>query len=181
MNLKLSNNKTETYIFIIWEKARTKENHIIDDLGKNFIIREVIEVFWTKDEFLNNLKRFYGQSLPDAKEKAEICGMGSFLLIVVSDINPKFIEPSKSRVSSERDYVNVNIFNSKEKYRKLIGKNFTVHSSISKNETEHNLTLLFGKNLEDFTKELPDTWDKTTKKFESDLIGTNSWKNHVSS
>jgi hypothetical protein len=167
----------ETYIFIIWEKARDKADDIIEDLTKNFIVRNVIEITWSKNEFLNNLKRFYGQSLPDSNEKAKICGTGPFLLIVVTDINAKFNEPSKSKISSKRDYVNINIFNSKEKYRKLIGKQFTVHSSISQKETEHNLTLLFGKNTNDFTKDLPVTWDGTIKKISSDLIGTNGWKN----
>jgi|TARA_B110000467_G_C18271199_1_gene452471 predicted component of type VI protein secretion system len=176
MNLKMTKGNNETYIFIIWEKARNKSDEIIDDLNKKFIIRNVIEITWDKHEFLNNLKRFYGKSLPDANKKAEVCGTGPFLLIVVTDINLKFNEPSKSNISSERDYVNVNIFNSKEKYRKLIGKRFTVHSSISQNETEHNLTLLFGKNTSDFTKDLPDTWDGTIKKLTSNLIGTNGWK-----
>ena len=45
----------------------------------------------------------------------------------------------------------------------LIGKKFTIHSSVSKNETEHNLTLLFGKNIDDFTKELPTKWDGIIK------------------
>lgn len=170
-------NQENTYVFIIWEKARKKTEFIIEDLRKNYTIRDVIEIFWSQSEFFNNLKRFYGRSLPDAKEKAEICGTGPFLLIVVHDENPKFAEPSKSGLSSERDFVNTNIFNSKAKYRKVIGKNFTVHSSISENETEHNLTLLFGKNTLDFTKDLPNKWNGLIKTMKSDLIGSNGWKN----
>ena len=177
MNIKMTKSNNPTYIFIIWEKARNKSDDIINDLNKNFIVRNIMEITWSKNEFLNNLKRFYGQSLPDANKKAEICGTGSFLLIIVDDENPKFTEPSKSGLSSERDYVNTNIFNSKEKYRKLIGKQFTVHSSISKNETEHNLTLLFGKNTNDFKKDLPDKWNGIIKKMKLDLVGTHGWKN----
>ena len=177
MNLIMTKSKNEIYIFIIWEKARNKTDEIIDDLNKNYVIRNVIEITWSKNEFLNNLRRFYGQSLPDANKKAEVCGTGSFLLIVVTDINPKFSEPSKSNFALEKDYVNINIFNSKKKYRKLIGKQFTVHSSVSQNETEHNLTLLFGKNTSDFIKDLPDTWDGTIEKMTSNLVGTDGWKN----
>ena len=177
MNIKMTKSNNPTYIFIIWEKARNKSDDIINDLNKNFIVRNIMEITWSKNEFLNNLKRFYGQSLPDANKKAEICGTGSFLLIIVDDENPKFTEPSKSGLSSERDYVNTNIFNSKEKYRKLIGKQFTVHSSISKNETEHNLTLLFGKNTNDFKKDLPHKWNGIIKKMKLDLIGTHGWNN----
>ncbi len=177
MNLKMTKGNNETYIFIIWEKARNKTDEIINDLDKKFVIRNVIEITWSQNEFLNNLKRFYGRSLPDAKEKSYVCGTGPFLVVIVSDINPKFNEPSKSGISLERDYVNSNILNCKLKYRKLIGKKFTIHSSVSKNETEHNLTLLFGKNIDDFTKELPTKWDGIIKKIKLDLIGTDGWKN----
>ena len=173
----MTNNKNETYIFIIWEKARNKTDEIINDLNKNYVIRNVIEITWSKNEFLNNLKRFYGRSLPDANKKAEICGTGPFLLIVVTDLNPKFNQPSKSRISSQKDYVNINIFNSKEKYRKIIGKQFTIHSSISQNETNHNMTLLFGKNINEFTDGLPHKWNGIIEKIKMDLIGTNGWKN----
>jgi predicted component of type VI protein secretion system len=173
----MTKGNNETYIFIIWEKARNKTDEIINDLDKKFVIRNVIEITWSQNEFLNNLKRFYGRSLPDAKEKSYVCGTGPFLVVIVSDINPKFNEPSKSGISLERDYVNSNILNCKLKYRKLIGKKFTIHSSISKNETEHNLTLLFGKNIDDFTKELPTKWDGIIKKIKLDLIGTDGWKN----
>ena len=177
MNLKMTMDKNEMYIFIIWNKVRYEEESIIDDLSKKFVIRNIIEVTWSQNEFLNNLKKFYGRSLPDAKEKSYVCGTGPFLVVVVSDMNPKFNEPSKSGISLERDYVNANILNCKLKYRKLIGKNFTIHSSVSKNETEHNLTLLFGKNIDDFTKELPVKWDGIIKKIKLDLIGTDDWKN----
>ena len=177
MNLKMTKDKNEIYIFIIWDKVRYEEESIIDDLSKNFVIRNIIEVTWSQNEFLNNLKKFYGRSLPDAKEKSYVCGTGPFLVVVVSDMNPKFKQPSKSGISSERDYVNSNILNCKLKYRKLIGKKFTIHSSVSKNETEHNLTLLFGKNIYDFTKELPTKWDGIIKKIKLDLIGTDGWKN----
>jgi predicted component of type VI protein secretion system len=173
----MTKGNNETYIFIIWEKARNKTDEIINDLDKKFVIRNVIEITWSQNEFLNNLKRFYGRSLPDAKEKSYVCGTGPFLVVIVSDINPKFNEPSKSGISLERDYVNSNILNCKLKYRKLIGKKFTIHSSVSKNETEHNLTLLFGKNIDDFTKELPTKWDGIIKKIKLDLIGTDGWKN----
>jgi hypothetical protein len=172
----MEDDKSEMYIFIIWEKVRYEEENIIKDLAKNFVIRNIIEITWSKDEFLNSLKRFYGQSLPDAKEKAQVCGKGPFLVVVVSDMNPKFSEPSKSDISSEKDYVNDNVLNCKLKYRKLIGKKFTIHSSVSTNETEHNLTLLFGKNTYDFKKELSTKWGGTVKKMKLDLIGTNGWK-----
>ena len=98
----MNNSESGLYIFVIWEKARRQTQDILDDLKKNFVIREIFEVEWNKKNFLNNLKRFYGQSLSDAEEKAKVCGIGPFLLIVVSDSNPDLREPSKSKFSLEK-------------------------------------------------------------------------------
>lgn len=160
------------YLFIIWEKSRHKTNDIMDDLKHNYVIREIYDVKWTGENFLNNLQRFYGKSLPDAKIKSELCGTGSFLVVIVTDPEPKF---NVIRHQFKEDYVNSNVNQSKRKYRKWIGEDFTVHSSISENETNHNLTLLFGKNTRDFEEELPKEWDGIIKNFESDLIGYNGW------
>ena len=173
----MNNNEARLYVFIIWEKSRGQTQTILDDLKKKFVIREIFEVEWNKENFLDNLKRFYGQSLSDAEEKAKVCGIGPFLVIIISDSNPDLREPSKSKFSLEKDYVNVNAFESKERYRKWVGKEFSVHSSISKNETNHNLTLLFGKNAYDFERELPKEWDGSIKKLKSDLVGQKGWNN----
>ena len=171
----MNSNEARLYVFIIWEKSRGQTQNILDDLKKKFVIREIFEVEWNKENFLDNLKRFYGQSLSDAEEKVKVCGAGPFLVIVILDSNPNLREPSKSKFSLEKDYVNVNVFESKELYRKWVGKEFSVHSSISKNETNHNLTLLFGKNVYDFERELPEKWDGSVKKLKSDLVGQNGW------
>jgi len=165
--------ESRTYLFIIWEKSRSQADRIIDDLRGRFVIRDCYEIKWSKENFLANLKRFYGQSLPDARQKAELCGTGPFLLIIVSDPRPTFV---KTKITFERDLVNANIHDSKVRYRKWIGKDFTVHSSVSENETDHNMTLLFGKNRHDFEKELPERWTGSIKKLESDLVGQNGWK-----
>ena len=142
---------SKLYLFIIWEKSRNKTEEILDDLRKKFVIRDVYQVKWSKENFLNNLRRFYGKTLPDAQEKAKVCGTGPFLVIIISDLYPKF---DYSENMFEEDLVNSNINESKIKYRKWIGGDFTVHSSISDSETSHNLTLLFGKNPYDFEKDL---------------------------
>lgn len=165
--------KAKLYLFIIWEKSRSKSDQIIDDLKKKFMIRDVYEVIWSKENFLSNLKRFYGQSLPDAQQKAELCGTGPFLLVLISDPNPKFVS---AKVIFERDLVNSNVHDCKVKYREWIGKDFTVHSTVSDNETDHNTTLLLGKNAQDLERELPTEWTGKIKKIESDLVGHDGWR-----
>ena len=82
--------ESKLYLFIIWEKSRNKTDQILDDLREKFVIKDVYQVKWSKENFLNNLRRFYGQSLPDAQKKAEVCGTGPFLVIIISDHHPKF-------------------------------------------------------------------------------------------
>ena len=165
--------ESKLYLFIIWEKSRNKTDQILDDLREKFVIKDVYQVKWSKENFLNNLRRFYGQSLPDAQKKAEVCGTGPFLVIIISDPHPKF---NYSKNTFEEDFVNPNINESKIKYREWIGEEFTVHSSVSDSETNHNLTLLFGKNTHDFEKNLPEKWTSSIKNLESDLIGHDGWK-----
>ena len=78
------------HLFIIWDQSRNKSEEIINDITSKFIIREIFEISWNKKNFLNNLIRFYGHSLPDPKKKTLLCGTGPFLLIIVQDRNPNF-------------------------------------------------------------------------------------------
>jgi hypothetical protein len=160
------------YLFIIWEKSRKKSDDIFNDLGKKFIIRDVYEVSWSKKQFIDNLKRFYG-TIETAQEKAKIFGAGAFLLVLVTDPNPKFLEMETPK---GLETINSNILASKKLYRKWIGKDFAVHSSISEKESNHNITLFFGKPSKILDRELTKNWDGSIKKLESELTGKNGWK-----
>jgi hypothetical protein len=158
------------YSFIMWEKSRSKTDQILNDLKKNFVVRNIYEISWSKENFKNNLHRFYG--LPDVEKKIEIAGTGPFLLIIISDPTPKFEEKI---ISNKKELVNINIYESKIKYRKWIGINFIIHSSISVKETNHDLKLLINKNIMELEKELPDQWNGSIEKLKLDLIGHDGW------
>ena len=161
------------YLFIIWEQSRNKSEEIINDISSKFIIREIFEISWNKKNFLNNLIRFYGHSLPDPKKKTLLCGTGPFLLIIVQDRNPNF---RTGIVFNGKITINDNIAKNKMKYREWVGEEFSIHGSISAKETDHNLTLLLRKPLSEIQNNLPEMWDGTVKQFKSDLIGCNGWK-----
>ena len=42
---------SELYIFLIWENARTKENYLLQEIQKEFEIRDVYEITWDKKIF----------------------------------------------------------------------------------------------------------------------------------
>ena len=81
--------KEELHLFIIWEHARYKQEEIIQDISKYFEILKIYEFNWSKDNFSNNLSRFYGTNLPKGSHKEVHCGTGKFLLIVLKDTSQK--------------------------------------------------------------------------------------------
>jgi len=176
----MSMTNSELYLFLIWENARTKENYLLQEIQKEFEIRDIYEITWDKKIFSNNMMRFYGPTLPaqhqTVSEKTKLCGTGSFLLIIISDENPKF---GRRRSSSNgmMEVVNLNLFENKRKYRKLTGVPFfAIHSSLTKKETNDNLTLLLGKNTSDVEKTLSDKWNGKITKIESNIVGQSGWK-----
>ena len=172
-NSLLKNDSKSLYLLIIWEKSRYKTDSILNDIKKKFVIKKIYEIEWDEKEFVDNLTRIYG-SKSTASDKAELFGTGPFLLIVVSDNNPKFIEQDTFKGV---DIINTNILKSKFEYRKWIGEKFSVHGTVSYKETNHNLTLLFGKNIEEFKKELPEKWNGDIERIKPKLIGSDGWKN----
>lgn len=166
--------QSNIHIFIIWEKARAKTGKLLEDIKKHFTIKEVYKVSWTKNNFEKNLRRFYGATLPKPIKKVEACGIGNFLVIIIEDNQPK---TDWRKTSIGKQLVNTNVYDLKRTYRRWIGGEFPIHGSINQKETDHDLTLIFGKNLNDFKKTLPKNWDQKIKLFNNDLVGAKTWKN----
>tara|TARA_Y100000590_G_C15598260_1_gene968951 strand:- start:114 stop:1241 length:1128 start_codon:yes stop_codon:yes gene_type:complete len=164
-------NESGLYLFIIWEKSRYKEKEILNDIKNKFTIREIFEVYWSKEHQINNLKRFYG-SIFTAKRKYEKTGAGPFLLVLVQDNNPQFRE---EKTITQHLLINKKIYDSKMSYRTWIKNEYAVHGSLSDKETNHDAFLLLGKNVDSLKSELPLEWDGVFKKLESNLIGYDGW------
>ena len=163
----------EIHVFIIWGNARNKTEKLFSEIGRRFQICEVYEIKWRKDNFVKNLKRFYGITLVNPSKKISQCGNGPFLLLIVKDNSPQY---GLRKTSLGKQVVNTNIYDSKREFRKFLGGGFPIHGSIHKKEANHNLTLLLGKNLVQICEELPENWDGKIKTLEQDLFG-NEWKN----
>lgn len=163
--------KKEYNLFIIWKNALNLKKSIIDDLNKKFKVRNLFYINWSSENYSRNLSRFYGTSLPDNSFKEEHCGKGEFLLIVVEDSNPNYQE----RITSHgKSIVNINIFDCKMLYREWSGGGHKIHATDSKEEFNHDITLLFGLNTEDFVKEYKPSTNAI--KINRDLVGSNGWE-----
>lgn len=142
----MNNINPELHLFIIWERALYQKKQIIEDIGKNFKILNIYNIQWDQDNYSNNLTRFYGENLPNGSEKELECGNGRFSLIVVMDNTPSYSERATSKGVR---IVNVNMFDSKTRYRAWTGGGHKIHATNDINETRHDLFLLLGMTYED--------------------------------
>lgn len=165
--------KEELHLFIIWENARNKQEEIIKDIKENFEIINIYDVSWSKDKFSNNLSRFYGTNLPKGSGKEQHCGTGNFLLIIIKDLKPAYTERMTSKGPK---IVNINMFDKKEQYRQWTGGGHRIHATNDEKETNHDITLLLGKNVKDYLKENNTKWDGKVTNITNDLFGSNGWK-----
>ena len=165
---------SELHIFIIWNNAYVKQNEILQDLEKKFIIRQIYEITWSKNLFSNNMTRFYGTNLPPDSFKEVHCGVGPFLLCIIEDHSPKH---EFRETTTGKRLVNINTFDSKQAYRMWTGGGHKIHATDTEDESLHDLILLLGKNLSTLRDTLPPKWNGNVIKINSDLIGCDGWKN----
>lgn len=163
----------ELHLIVLWQNARYKQQEILNDIKENLAVLECYEIAWTPDKVANNYTRFYGVKLDSGSGKEQECGTGSFILITALDKNPKydFVETSRGF-----EWVNINLFNLKEKYRSWTNGGHKIHTTNSVKETNHDITLLLGINYEDYLKSAPNQWNGKIKKINKDVVGCNGWE-----
>lgn len=161
----------EIHLFIIWQNALNKREEILKDIEKSFKILKIYQIGWSKEKFSENLSRFYGTSLPAGCGKEQHCGNGPFLLIIVKDEIPKY----EARPTSKGEkIVNVNMFDKKTYYRELTGGGHKIHATNNPEETNHDITLLLDKCIDDFKKETKISQE--IEQIQKDLFGANGFE-----
>ncbi|MBO4286878.1 MAG: hypothetical protein J5985_01790 [Kiritimatiellae bacterium] len=141
----------QIFLYLLWEEARDHEEEILADIRAHFNVLKRFEVTWPQREFIEHLEAFYGHTSAIWRAKANRDGMGSFLVILVEDEHPRF-ERRKSLGGVEQE-VDVNVYDAKKRYRKLLKSKDRVHSSVTLAETRHNFCLLTGRTLADWLAE----------------------------
>lgn len=132
----------EKGLFILWEKARSKEKEIMSDIALHF---DVLETFTIDlgNKFLEIIEDFYDHNIPPNENKAEKCGDGEFLVVVVRDNNAAYDYRETLRA---KKIVEVNFFDAKKRYRKMANPLdpycIVVHGTNSKQEFEHDYVYL---------------------------------------
>lgn len=152
-----------THIFIVWANGLAWKEQILNDIEGQFLVHCNLSVKWDEDKFADNLRVFYSRSwqhfspskiVEALQYKKEYCGTGAFSVIVFDDPNPTI--GLRETTEGPRE-VNTNVFDLKQKYRQMTGGGHLVHGSNDESETNRDLTLLFGRNVHDFLKDVPQT------------------------
>jgi len=152
----------------------------MEDIQSRFIIKGSHEVRWRSKYFSRNLSRLYGKKLPAGSHKETQIGRGPFTLIVVEDENPVY---DKRAVRSSRiEPVNTRVFDAKMLYRRWVeeenGLSNGVHATNSAKEAARDLTLLLGRNPNDYLTELDrHSWNGEIDEVNTDLVGAEAWSN----
>lgn len=161
---------------IIWSNALNHKDHIVNELSKDFCIIKSFKVSWDKALFKDNLSVFYSHSLKDKtnEETAKIInnkcnrvGDGTFFAIVFEDSAPDFIE---RKTTTGVRIVNAHVFDKKIAFRQLTGGGSLIHCSDDEWETNKDLTILFGLNLQDFLKKY-DGESQTVEEINHNCLG----------
>lgn len=166
------------HILIIWSNALEKKDVILNDLKESFSVLREIKVHWNEELFLKNLTVFYAHSQRHLNEKQyenllnrkmQHCGNKDFILVVFEDKSPVM---ENRKTSSGLALVNANVFDKKDEYRQLTGGGHKIHTSNDEWETNKDLTVLFGKNTEDFLKWIE---NEDFDSYNKDCVGVNGF------
>ena len=165
-------NKTEQHLFVLWEKAREKEQEILKEIKAQFTVLKEYEIEWNKDRFLDNLSSFYGHDHTGIIEIEYERGNGKFLVVLVEDNDPlqKNVHTTKGEVS-----VNQKMYNLKQEIRnEFFEGKYLIHCTNTIEETRHDICLLLGKSLADLLK--TETLDGQRVSISQNLPAIDGWK-----
>ena len=130
-----------TFLFVIWSKARRFEPQILDAISTRFKVLDSYEISWPARHFTENLASFYGWKNRFCWwNKARKCGRGPFLAVKVEDPAPKW--EFGSDTSRHNLILNDNIRAMKRGLRALTRHSNRVHASMTCEETAHELSAL---------------------------------------
>jgi len=161
----------EIHLFIIWSKGRYAQEQVLSQAAEKFEIVQKYEVEWSKENFSQNLTRFYGENLPKNSGKETHCGTDPFLAFIIKDKAPRYEVRDTGRGF---ELVNINIFDAKAEWRDLTGGGHKIHGTNDPAEAAHDIVLLLGQNIDDLLAS--NDFSEEIKPVKSDLPGTGGWK-----
>lgn len=134
-------NRTETHLFILWNKALEDTGKIIAGIEKEFSVLSVDDIYWDNKKFFTNFCRFYTNSKAIIFWKLLHCGRSPFRLIIVRDDKPEYTE---RKTNAGVELVNTHMFDCKKRFRSMLKNGHLIHGSNSVAEFTCNYMMLTG-------------------------------------
>ena len=151
---------SDIYLFVVWNRGLGELDKVLGALKDGFTVLKMFEVTWRPKDFIKNFSAFYGwKAWSMWWGKKRRAGTGSFRVIMVRDLSPKFgamSDEAKARAREQKGEVeaevaeNVNVYGLKARLRELMSHSNVVHASVNEAETRHNLMAITGESLEAF-------------------------------
>lgn len=163
---------SEFGLVVVWPKHVQHADAITQVLNDRFTISRHYDVQWSEEILYQNFYRFYGDRLSTKSIKEKTEDNSSFRLVVFKDDNPQYAFRPTARGIEK---VNTNFFDLKKKFRKQFKTRFGIHGSNDEIETNRDLSLLLGVNLDDYKKQNDQQWSGSVIKINKDVSGARGW------
>lgn len=173
------NFERDLHMFVLWETSHEHWPAILADLEQRFLILDVRYIAWPEHEVDDSFLRLYGMpptaSASDTPgfKRRQICGSGTFAVVVVEDKTPAYVY---ARTFSKKvEIVNRAVVAAKTKYREWTGGGFRIHSSNSLAEFFRDMSLLVGGAELERLLDLHEPFSGTPAALSASLAGTGGW------
>jgi hypothetical protein len=163
---------SELGLIVIWPNYLQHIDVITSKLGCQFTIIEHYDIEWNKKTLYQNFYRFYGDRLSTKSIKEKAVDSSEFRLIIFEDFNPRYVFRSTARGVEK---VNANFFDLKKFFRKKFHTRFGIHGSNDEVETNRDLSLLLGLNVEDYRIQYQALPPAGVTKIHRDVTGIDGW------
>lgn len=144
------------YLYILWSNSRNQHESILSDMRKRFDYVKIYEFTWSKQHMESNFSRFYERRF-GMKTIENLYGIEPFLVCI-----------AESDIQNGDDASN--------RYLKQVNVLESIYAANDEKKVNRDVTLLFGKNLEEIKSE--SSWQsKEITAIMQDLAGAEGWTN----
>ena len=141
--------RPELHLFVIWSSALPLADRMLADMARR------LEIVWrcefpiegrTRDFY----RRFYAHMRLDGKRKEKSCGKGPYMLVVVRDPVPEYVN------SPSGNTVNRTMLELKARYREWALRGYRVHGTLTREEFARDIMVLTGHSAAEWALGVPD-------------------------
>ena len=163
---------------IIWERGRSEQTRVIEELKRRFLVIAGYEVRWSPQHVSSNFNRLYGRHPGDASSRHEWAGSGPFLYFVILEKQPRYVY--RRNLSGRVELTSQSIAEFKAWARSQYDKRLphVIHSSNNLGEFMKDAVLLLGEKQLKKTVSVvnrPENWNSSPVSVEKDLEGAGGW------